>query len=162
MAVRNEEYVNVRLVTGEVNPETGVNLPITGCIPLQVAKSGQFTTDGINVLGDGSSEFETEFTVDDYLYSASLNEIRRITEVNEKNIAIEYAFSADIAIAEDVYIAPRSIYRSVMVKNIGASVALMQEVSLPAAEVDIRDFDYGCAPFSYDAQASTLMFHLSI
>ena len=161
MAIKQEENRNIRLVTGQTNPETGIALPIKGCIPLQDQKSGQFTTSGVNVIGDGSSKFNEQFGVDDWLYSVSLNEVRQVKASHDKSLVLKFAFSADIAIAEDVYKVRSNQYCSVVTKNTGVSDALVQEVILPTTEVDIREFDLGCAPFTYDAQTSTLMFHIS-
>lgn len=161
MAIKQEEKRNIRLVTGETNPDTGVVLPVKGCIPLQELQSGQFTSSGVNVVGDGSSAFEDEFGVDDWLYSASLNELRQVKSTYAKRIELVNAFSVDIAVAEDVYKVRSNQYKSIVTKNTGGADALVQEVVLPDTEVDIRDFDLGCAPFTYDAQTSTLMFHIS-
>ena len=161
MAIKQEENSNIRLVTGQTNPETGIALPAKGCIPLQEQQSGQFTSSGVNVIGDGSSDFGKEFGVDSWLYSVSLNEVRQVKSSHDKSIVLKFAFSADITVAEDVYKVRSNQYCSIVTKNTGAADALVQEVLLPTTEVDIRDFDLGCAPFTYDAQTSTLMFHIS-
>lgn len=161
MAIRQEETKNIRLATGEVNPETGVNLPVKGCIPLQKLQSGQFTSSGVNVVGDGNTDFAAEFGVDDWLYSASLNELRQVKSSYSKRIELRYAFSADVTPAENVYKVRSAQYKSIVTKNTGANPALVQEVVLPTLEVDIREFDLGCSPFTYDAQTSKLMFHIS-
>ena len=161
MAIKQEENRNIRLVTGETNPDTGIALPVKGCIPLQKIQSGQFTSSGVIVTGDGNSLFEEEFGVDDWLYSASLNELRQVKASTDKRLELNIAFSADIAAVEDVYKVGSDQYCSIVTKNTGSASALVQEVSLPEGEVDIRDFDLGCAPFTYDAQTSTLMFHIS-
>ena len=161
MAIKQEELRNHRLVTGETNPMNKTALPVIGCIPLQVAKTGQFTTTDIEVMGDSSALFLTEFQKGMYLYSASLNELRKIEGITANDrMIIEFPFSADIAAVEDCYVVEAK-YASVVTKNTGGSDALVQEVTLPSGEVDIRDFDLTCAPFSYNAQTSTLMFHIS-
>ena len=161
MAIKQEENRNIRLVTGQTNPETGIALPAKGCIPLQEIQSGQFTSSGVNIIGDGSSDFGKEFGVDTWLYSASLNELRQVKASHDNAIELNFAFSADIAVAEDVYKVRSNQYCSVVTKNNGGANALVQEVLLPDTEVDIRDFDLGCAPFTYNAQTSQLMFHIS-
>jgi len=161
MSVKQNEQATIRLTTGEVDPKTKVAVPTSGCIPYQKKISGKFTSGGVNVLGDGNTDFEAELFRGDFLYSASLNELRRIKAVTGLLMELEYSFSADIAVAEDVYTVKSTVYKSIITKNVGASAALVQEVTLPSGELDIRDFDLGAAAFTYNAQTSTLMFELS-
>lgn len=286
MALKLEERKNIRLITGVIDPRTGAILPVKGAMPLQQVKTGQFSADGVDVLGDGNTVFDEEFKTDDWLYSASLNEVRQIKAVvGPDNMTLYYAFSADIdedvaasevltltanvanndtvtidtktytfqttltdvdgnvhigatasdsldnliaAInlgsgagtdyatsmtlhptvlaaagagdtmdatakiggtdgnsiattevstvaswtdttmsggvdnAENVFIVQTQRYKSVWVKNTHASAAsVLQEIAFTFGEIMIKEFEKGCAPFTYDATSSQLTFHLS-
>lgn len=285
MALKLEERKNIRLISGVIDPRTGAIVPVKGAMPLQQVKTAQFTTEGVGVLGDGSTVFDDEFKTDDWLYSASLNEARQIKSVTgQNNMTLYYGFSADIADefagevltltgnilntqtvtigvkvytfqdtltdvdgnvhigatasdtidnliaainlgagagtdyatsmtlhptvsaaagagdtmdataklggtagnsiattetsgtaswgdttmsggvdnAENVFIVQTQRYKSVWVKNTHASAAsVLQEVAFAFGEIMIKEFEKGCAPFTYDATSSQLTFHLS-
>lgn len=157
-----EERKNIRLVSGEIDPRTGAIVPVKGAIPLQKVKTAQFTTDGVTVLGDGSTVFDDEFKTDDWIYSLTLNEVRQIKAVTgPNNMELYYGFSADITVAEDVYIVQTQRYKAVQVTNVGNTTARLQEVSFSIGEVMTKEFELGCSPFTYDAVASILSFNLS-
>lgn len=84
-----------------------------GAMPATVAKTGQFTTVGTAVTGI-AADLDGEFKVGDVLWSSSNAEGRRIDSISGPNVAtIESAFSADVAVAENVQkngLAPRTWY----------------------------------------------------
>ena len=162
MALKLEERKNIRLVSGVIDPRTGAIVPVKGAMPLQQAQTAQFTTEGVDVLGDGSTVFDDEFKTDDWLYSVSLNEVRQIKAVTgTNNMELYYGFSADIVIAEDVYLVKTQRYKAIQVTNVGTTTTTLQEVPFSIGEVMTKEFELGCAPFTYDAIASILSFNLS-
>jgi hypothetical protein len=165
MGIQSQELNHIRLVTGEVNPMTGENLPVSGTIPLPELGTGQFKTSGTDVIG-ASSAFLSDFMTRDkqaWLYAASIGEIRRIRNIiSDAKMIIEWGFSADISSNEDVYMV-FSKYKNVVTKNThDTENALVQEVTLKPGETDIQsDFNFGVAPISYKAQSAELTFHIS-
>lgn len=86
-----------------------------GAMPATVAKTGQFTTVGTAVTGT-AADLDGEFKVGDVLWSSSNGEGRRIDSISGPNVAtIEAAFTADVAVAENVQkngLAPRTWYHT--------------------------------------------------
>ena len=86
-----------------------------GAMPATVAKTGQFTTVGTAVTGI-AADLDGEFKVGDVLWSSSNAEGRRIDSISGPNVAtIESAFTADVAVAENVQkngLAPRTWYHT--------------------------------------------------
>lgn len=126
---------------------------ITGksCFPLPQLLSGTFTSSGTQVTLYNTTE---AIKVGDYLYSATLNEIKKVlsfpTEGNANSnravpekttlIIIESAFSSDIVVKEALRITERKIFTDVSVAVINTVDALFNGETFPKRTVlDIED-----------------------
>jgi len=84
-----------------------------GGMATTTTETGTFTSSGTAVTGSGSA-FTTDFSEGDILYSSSNSEGRRIITIgSDTSITLESAFTADVAIAENVQkngLAPNTVY----------------------------------------------------
>ena len=92
-----------------------------GVLTGTIAKTGTFTSGSESgVINGTSSLFKRELQVGDYLYSTTLNEVRKIISIrDELNMGIDRPFSTDLT-GENVVIARRSWPRSIVVKDSGS------------------------------------------
>lgn len=164
MSIEQNELRFTRVITGQTDPRTGVTFPAKGCIPTPIAQSGQFTSNGVNVFGDVDTNFAAEVNVDDFIYCASLNEVRQVREVKAeaKQLVLEYGFSSNIAVAEDFYVVKSGKFKRIRIKNVHASAAgVLQGVPFAVGEEEWIEFDLGISPITYDATSASFSISLS-
>jgi len=96
-----------------------------GGMAVITTETGTFTTSGTAVTGSSSS-FNTEFAVNDVLYSDDKVEGRRITVVtNSTTMTIESAFTTDVSVADTVKkngLAPNTWYHTHLIKKVSNGV----------------------------------------
>lgn len=99
------------------------------CFPLPILKNGTFTSTGVAVLVNPATSLE----VGTYIYSSSLNEVKKITEITSATqYVIESSFSSDISVAENIYISDNSIdYKEVDILNFGGVSGLLNGYEYP-------------------------------
>lgn len=86
--------------------------------PIPVSKNGTFTSSGATVTLFNS----TDLQAGDYLYSTSLNEVKKIISFGATNtLTIESAFTTDITVNEVIKITDRIVFSEVDVFNYGGA-----------------------------------------
>ena len=134
----------------------GTTLPLKGTIPLSSPKAGTITSQGLNVLGNGTT-FKTDVQEEDYLHAN--NVVRKVRHViSDTLLVLEQAFPSDISSAHGLRVCRPQVYNAIYAKSTGGTDATaLQEV--PFADNDT--FLNGGAPISYDATAGQIDFTLS-
>ncbi len=132
--------------------------PVT--VPAATVVTGQITSDGVFVKGDGAVTFEEtdratttrtsrrEFNVGDWIFDpnqlAGEGEVRRIKSIDDRTelIELEEAFTADIAAAINLQIIRDSIIKSLSISNVGLADGVLNNNPIKPGEaigVVIRD-----------------------
>lgn len=126
-------------------------LPITAkqTLPTNVAGTGTLSTEGINVVGDGTL-FLSEMQVGSWLVDLTQNEIRKVVRVDSDTSAVlDVAFSSDLAALTAVDVIPSS---SLGVKAISVGI----KSGLADGEIDGEVFSNGYdITFSKDSNQAT-------
>lgn len=151
------------LRTGATNPLTGANVAVKGTIEEPKTIAGVQIEKSTNelVLCDSDVSLKVQKDTHYILNSADL-ELRRVVDVQGKNITLERGFTTPIAVAEDLKVVEGGRFKRVKITNTHATVAAtVNGVSLRAGESIEREFARGCAPIYYDATTSELLFELS-
>jgi hypothetical protein len=130
---------------------TGRNgFPIKGPLGRSTTLTGMFSSAGRIVTGTGTL-FETEITGSGWLYSTTLNEVRKFTQINgNTNLYLETAFTSDQTNESVIVVQP--LYISIAAKNIHATNdAQINNRKFAAGEVKNYNFDDGMNPITYHA-----------
>lgn len=118
------------------------------CFPLPIVRGGDFTSSGLTVTLTGTN---VSIEAGEWIYSASLNEVRRVREVlQNEQVTLESPFSTDIAVAEALYVADSSVvYSKVSVSNYGLANGFLNGQTFPKKYV--QNIEEPGAVFTIDA-----------
>jgi len=145
---------NIVLVTGEILS-----------FPDKTQLTGQITTSGVQVTGDGATLFLTELIHPSgvqkykYLFNQATGEIRTIVLIQSDNaLRISSAFLADIGAAADLYVIDEYAYNSLSINPQGAGV-VMYTVDAAATTLDANATvniasDRGLTPIALDCSSA--------
>ena len=95
-------------------------------IPEATLAAGQFTSVGVNVTTYGAGALN----VGDYLYDFNQNDAKKIIYLTKSGFVIESAFSADVSVAQDIYIINMGTI-DVTIYNNGDGIATINKQDLP-------------------------------
>ena len=140
---------------------TGVNsFPIKGTIPSFITGTGNITTKGSIVTGDGTNIFDSEIHGSRFIYSALTNEVRRIRQVyNANTLFLESPFSTDITSPESLkFVKIRAM--QVSVRNKGSNTGQFENRDIDAGEAINNYVPNGLYPITYDATGTTFEFSI--
>lgn len=162
-----EELANLRVVVGNntvtTHPVLGT-IPVKGCFPLPVTKTGTVSTDtagttvGLVVKGVGTLFLSENVEQGDFLANAD-GIIRRITHVDDNlTLRIQAKFPADLSAAA-VKLVKKNSFRYILASSTGSAVPKLNEQNFA---VNDKWFSDG-APVSYDVStvSSEISFTLS-
>lgn len=130
-----------------------------GTIPSPLTANGTYNTTGIYVAGVGaaSATLRDKLVVGDYLYSSTLNQLRKVSGFSSKSgyAVLESSFTSNVS--GDALQWCRPLYRSVVVNNTGASTGSVKNNGIQITTGQIQSFenDYGVSPMTYATSSTT-------
>lgn len=108
------------------------------CFPLPTDIAGSYVSSGAVITVRNAPDLK----VGDYLYNASLNEIKKILAFITDNIlSIESAFSSDVVEYVNIKIASRDkVYNKASISNAGSGIGYLNEEEVAIGQtVDINE-----------------------
>lgn len=129
------------------------DLPLKGPIPKGTTLSGTFSTNGIIVTGVGT-KFSTDLGgVEGWLYSTSLNQLRKFRGYNSDiSLQLETPFTSNVS--GDPMMVCFIRYTLVTISNLGANAGTVKERMFAAGEIETYPNDAGIEPITYDFTAN--------
>lgn len=172
-AVSDLEIASYRVVVGNntitTHPVLGA-IPVKGCFPLPVTKTGTISTDnagatvGLVVIGVGT---QFKFQIDDKTYRVAVGDyladsngvVRRVTEVNSDTmLKINAKFPSSLSAAA-LKVVKQNKYRWFTASSTGTAAAILNEQNFAINDKWLNDG----TPFSYDVSTvnSEISFNIS-